>query len=638
MQRPIPRTLIVFALVGGLVAFLVAALGSTEAGVVAGLVCLTICLGGIAYVTRREPREGPADPGRRRFLIRTGLGGLAWVFVGGALGRAARKLSLPDPRPVQEAMAHDLGAEYMELVRRAYHAGRSGDLQLLLAPYNSSNYPNESTSLVPMDPRTSHASTWMYLERVPLLVHAPGVVEPSDDATTRVTLADIAPTIARMIGFEGWPGDRAGRPLPGIGRPSSPPKVVVTFVIDGGGWNVLQQWPDDWPTLKRLMGQSANFRNAIHGSFPAVTATAHATIGTGAYPSQHGITGHNIRDAAKVRKAYGVPGSANPGDILIPTLADLWSDATRNRAWVGEIGYQIWHLGMLGYGGRSRGDDQRPVAVFWDEDGDVNPHEHDWRPQNQQLYRMPVGAPTLETLSSYQSEFTQPDWDSEFDPTGKKAVCCSPPVIRYQGDLIEATLTNEPIGRTGTSDLLFINFKAPDYTGHVYNMLSEWEGLVLRAVDDELERVWRILEERFPGEYALIVTADHGQCPLPDAVDGVRLDPIQLGDDIEARYARGLFNVVQSVVPSEVYLHTDVLWDNGATPEHVAASLADYRYRQNIGPYVPRNAIEQDLLDQKEFAAVFATSYLATLAETDLSTFGETTYGDGDPFGVPTIP
>ena len=71
-------------------------------------------------------------------------------------------------------MASDMGAEYMELVKRAYHAGRSGDLQLLLAPFNSSNYTFESLTLVPQDPRTSHASSWMYLERVPLVVHAPG--------------------------------------------------------------------------------------------------------------------------------------------------------------------------------------------------------------------------------------------------------------------------------------------------------------------------------------------------------------------------------------------------------------------------------------------------------------------------------
>jgi hypothetical protein len=112
----------------------------------------------------------------------------------------------------------------------------------------------------------------------------------------------------------------------------------------------------------------------------------------------------------------------------------------------------------------------------------------------------------------------------------------------------------------------------------------------------------------------------------------------QLLAHIEAEFGRGLFNVVQNVVPSEVYLHSDVLWDNGASLEDVAAYLKDYRYRQNIGPYVPVSAIEQDMLDQKEFSAVFATSYLQTLASTDTSTFGETTFTDGDPCGSPQIP
>lgn len=628
MRPRLPRSLILFALLGGAVAFVVAALGSTLAGLVAGLMCLGV---GVAALTVHTRLDGDPDPGRRRFLTLAGLGGLAWLVVGDALGRVTRKLSLPDPRPVQEAMAHDLGAEYMELVRRAYHPDRSGDLQLVLAPFNSSNYPNESRTLVPQDPRTSHASVWMYLERVPLVVYAPGRIEASNDAT-RVSLADIAPTTARLMGFDGWPNDREGRPLPGIAAPATPPKVVVTFVIDGGGWNVLQHWPDAWPTLKTLMSGGANYRNAITGSFPAVTACAHATIGTGAYPDRHGITGHNIRDGKKVRKAYGDPGSANPGDILIPTLADLWSDETGNRAWVGEIGYQVWHLGMLGYGGRSRTGDQRPVAVFWDENGD-----RDWRPQNPDLFRMPNAIPGVASFEQRRASFVPPDWDAQFDPKGKKEMCCSPPVIQYQGDLIEATFRSEPIGLTGTTDLLYVNYKAPDYTGHVYNMKSRWEQLALETVDAELDRVWRILEERFPGEYALIVTADHGQCPLPDDVRGVRLDPIQLGDEIERRFAGGLFDVVQSVVPSEVYLHSDVLWDNGASIEDVAAALRDYRYRQNVGPYVPRSAIEQDLLDQKEFAAVFATSYLDTLRGADLSAFGDTAFLDGDPNGMPEI-
>ena len=120
-------------------------------------------------------------------------------------------------------------------------------------------------------------------------------------------------------------------------------------------------------------------------------------------------------------------------------------------------------------------------------------------------------------------------------------------------------------------------------------------GDALRDVDAQLGRLVAQLDSLYPGRYALIVTADHGQCPLPDAAGGVRLDPIQLWDDIEQEFGGGLFGFVQNVVPSEVYLHADVLWDAGASREDVAAFLRDYPYRRNLGPYVPRDAIELEL-------------------------------------------
>jgi hypothetical protein len=51
---------------------------------------------------------------------------------------------------------------------------------------------------------------------------------------------------------------------------------------------------------------------------------------------------------------------------------------------------------------------------------------------------------------------------------------------------------------------------------------------------------------------------------------------------------------------------------------------------------VPRNVIEQDLLDRQQFAAVFATSFLDTLAGRDLEAdFGAGTFHDADPDGIP---
>ena len=446
------------ALGAGLVAGIVTYTGGLIEAVLIGLIVLAVGLLVAPSLVRRPSGDGAHNPDRRRFLGLAAAGGAALVVAGSAAGRGIRRVTTPNPEPTLQAAAHNLGAEYMELVQRTYHPGRSGDLQLVLAPFNSSNYAPESLHLAPKDPRSSHASVWLYLERVPLVVWSPGLI-PASDSADRVSLADLAPTTAALMGFSDYAAVD-GHVLPGIDTPKKAPKVIVTFVIDGGGWNVLRQWPEAWPNLERLMSEGANYRNALTGSFPAVTACAHATIGTGAFPDQHGITGHNIRVGDDVRKAYGVAGQANPGDILIPTLADRWSDATDNDAWVGEIGYQVWHLGMLGHGGQNRRANDKPVAVYWAEDA-----QQQWEPQNPDLYRMPASFPGLDRLTQYTNDYPAPGYDSQFDPIGKKAVCCSPPIIQYQGDLIESTFDSEPIGEGPKTSLLYINFKAPTTPG-----------------------------------------------------------------------------------------------------------------------------------------------------------------------------
>ena len=612
------------ALGGGAVAFVVVATGSTIAGLVAGGLVLATAL----LVARDRT---PHDPSRRRFLGVLGALGLAAVAAGTAAGAAVRKALRPDPAPAIHAMARTIGGDALELIRRTYRPGRSGDLQLILTPGSSSNYPQESTSLLPNDPRTSHALPWMYLERIPLVVYAPGLVEPSD-GQERVTLADIAPTIANLIGFDGFEAVD-GVALPRVPRPAVPPKVVVTFVIDGGGWNLLQQWPDAWPNLKRLMAGGAAFRDAIVGSSPAVTACAHATIGTGAYPATHGITGHNIRDGSGVRKAYGELGQADPTDILIPTLAERWVLETQERAWVGEIGYQVWHVGMLGVGGRPLG--RAPVAVYYDEN-----ETGTYQPQNPDLYRMPDEVPPIERLAEYEEQDPALDVDTEYERFAPKlrAVCCDPPVIRYQGDLIEATLESEGLGTRDVTDLLFINYKAPDYAGHVFNMLSPRTEAAMAAVDGQLGRLATFLEERFgDGGFALVVMADHGQCPNVDSTtEGVRLDPIQLQEDLVAEFGKSVFGLVQSVVPSEVYLNERALRDSGLTRADVAAWLREYTYGDNIGPYVRPTAIRRDRLDERPFAAVLPTDFLDELAGADLSAYGTGEYPDEDP-GIPPV-
>jgi hypothetical protein len=444
-----------------------------------------------------------------------------------------------------------------------------------------------------------------------------------------VTLADLAPTTATLMAFDGFEA-ADGVTLPGIRTPATPPRVIVTFVIDGGGWNVLRRWPGAWPNLKALMRGGATYRNAITGSFPAVTASSHATIGTGAFPRTHGITGHNVRRSGGPVKAWGEPGRVDPSFLLEPTLADRWSEQTENRAWVGEIGYQVWHVGMLGRGGRPMGE--VPVGVFWDEKGGGG-----WKPHHPDRYRLPSVTPGLDRLAELSAGYAPPP-PSPYDPTGKKAMCCFPPVVRYQGELIEATFDSEPIGQDDVTDLLYVNFKAPDYSGHVYNMDDPRQAEVLTSVDQEIGDVVDLLIQRFgPGGFALIVTADHGQCPRIDANGGVRIDPIQLDEDLRREFGSTVFRLVLGVAPSEVYLDPKALADAGCSTEDVAAFLSDYRYGDNIGPYVRPAAVRRDRLQDRTFAAVLPTSFIADLAARDLSRYGDTRYPQADPDGIPPI-
>ncbi|MFL5735893.1 MAG: alkaline phosphatase family protein [Actinomycetota bacterium] len=618
------KVLIAFAVV-----VLAAALTTFRYGLAMGLVVAVvgslIVWAGLAIARRGAPAE---DPSRRRFLAVSGLVGLLVALGGAELGRYVRRWTRPDPEPVLRDMASGLGSEAMEYLRRGHYPAHSGELQLVVAPFSSSNYAPESAHLVKNDPRTSHAAVWPYLERVPIVVHAPGILNGAETREDRVSLADLAPTAAKLMGFDFPAPD--GVPLPGVPEPAKPPKVIVTFVIDGGGWNVLRHWSPEtpgndlsWKHLHDLLGSDGTiaYTNAVMGSFPSVTACAHATIGTGAFPQHHGISGHNVRIGRDVVKAYGVEGHAEPQKYLkSPTLAEAWSEHTSDGAWIGEIGYQIWHLGMIGRGGTLPLGD-KPVAIYWN-DTDAG----HWAPQNPELFRMPNGVPSRDTLSSKIHDYFPPDEAPAIDGNGVK-LCCSPPIVEYMGDVIENAFKMEPIGTQGQTSLLYINFKSPDYTGHVVNMLDPDEATVLSAVDAEIERVRTILAERFqPGEYALIVTADHGQCPLPDAAGGVRLDPIQLENDLNREFGTSVFHLLDYVAPSELFVNPRALADADLRLEDIAAFLNDYRYRDNIGHYVPRDAVEWNHLDEKILAAVMPSTFLEGLTDESVQRYGDGRY------------
>jgi predicted AlkP superfamily pyrophosphatase or phosphodiesterase len=99
------------------------------------------------------------------------------------------------------------GAPLFDQMRLSWNADVSGDVQLALKPY----WMFGSSSSI-----TTHGSPHPYDTNVPILVWGPRWVR-AQAVDTRVEVADIAPTLARVLGIRA-PAASQGRPLPIAGQ------------------------------------------------------------------------------------------------------------------------------------------------------------------------------------------------------------------------------------------------------------------------------------------------------------------------------------------------------------------------------------------------------------------------------------
>ncbi len=191
-----------------------------------------------------------------------------------------------------------------------------------------------------------------------MLWYGPGFVPAGQSVKRPVTLAGIAPTVAKLLHFDGFKAID-GQPMnEAVEDTDATPKLVVTMVWDAGGMNVLDEWPDAHPYLDSLIEKGTWYQDASVGSSPTSTAQDHATIGTGAFPNHNGITGHHLIIGDRLTS----PWNEGPAFLIEPTLADVYDLAMDNKPVVGIVGTVDIHFGMLGHGSFFTGGD-RDIAL-----------------------------------------------------------------------------------------------------------------------------------------------------------------------------------------------------------------------------------------------------------------------------------
>ena len=563
---------------------------------------------------------------------------------------------VPEGAPTEAAMAAQVGADVMINVYRGHVPGRSGEVMLVPKPHNFLIGEWDLTTLGTAAPTmsTSHPNPWSYLARVPIILHGPGWAPQGVVDDIEIDIAALAPTYADILGgVKGFATEVD--PLPQVGRrtgqcrrdqrPSSGgepcvvrPKVIFTVVIDGGGWNALQQHPDAWPFIDSLRETSVTYTNATIGSAPSITGALHATFGTGVYPIEHGIPGNQMRGADGGNTDAWLQ-DADPRYLDAPTVSELWDEQNDNEAVVGTVSYEGWHLGMIGHGALRDGAD-RDIAVLWEaQDFETNQPVNEWW-VNEDYYKLPgyLQDTDLETLERYEDALDGRDgledgaWYEKTVEELREPLIrpATPAFVRFTGDAVIDVIRNEDIGGDAVTDMFWVEMKMPDYAGHAWNMLEAEQEDVLRETDRQIARMKAELDRRVGrGNYVFAVSADHGQQPLPDNYGGWRINSRELQRDIEGRFG----DVVEKVTPVDIYFDLDAVERDDVELRDVARYIGTY----TLGDNVPEGSPGADLVPEGRrtellFAGAFSTEFIASLDLQETQDLGPGEYPEGDLF------
>jgi hypothetical protein len=450
---------------------------------------------------------------------------------------------------------------WLERFARGYFPGRSGQLFVV---------PREGVVVTDRDPLYAfmHGSPWDYDSRIPILFYGSPFVRQGR-WTTPATQQDIAPTLGALIGAP-TSSTYTGRILPNVAATTPRrPRIAVLLVLDGMRVDYFDRYAAQIPTLTRMRREGAWFSQARSTLLPTVTGVGHATIGTGTDPRIHGITVNNLynRVTGKSQQAYD---KLDPRELMALTLADIWNLATDGRAVIiGHGGAIRATAGLVGRGACLINGRVVKAASYSTTDAG-------WE-TNKDCYAMPAA------LASFNGERYWKEVGGTWmghdiaTPTKFRA---SAVFQKFEADALIAVMEREPIGADETTDLVMVNMKGPDYTGHAYGPDSPEIKATLTELDKQMTRMLEVLDRKAgAGQSLVVVTADHGMPPAPR--DGRRVYPDEIVAAIHQKFDpanKAVVKYYEDAANNEIYVDTARLATLGFSLKDVAASLMAMPY------------------------------------------------------------
>jgi len=343
------------------------------------------------------------------------------------------------------------------------------------------------------------------------------------------------------------------------------PKLILQITVD--------QLRGDLPTryydrlgdggFRYLWESGIVYRDAHHGHANTETIVGHATLATGAHPSNHGMIGnlwfdretgfttYNVEDANYRLLTKGASVDADteidptqraarsdgrsPAAMLVTTFSDELRSYTGGQAKV--IGVSVKDRGAISMAGHTG------TAYWFSKSGgefvtstyylDAYP---DWVNAFNETKPAQQFADTEWQLLHDQDSYLFGDtddreWETDVGGFGRTFphsfgdgsspyfttwLTLSPPGDRLVLDFAKRALVEEQLGEDDVTDYLSVSFSSTDYVGHVFGPSSlEAEDNILR-LDRTLADLFAFVDQEVGLENTLIVlSADHGGPDTP---------------------------------------------------------------------------------------------------------------------------
>jgi len=463
-----------------------------------------------------------------------------------------------------------------------------------------------------------HVGPWDYIQHVPMFWYGPGHIKAQGEVGGNVTLADIAPTQAKLLDFNGFTAPDGTALSNAIQPGQQPPKLVVVLVWDSAGINVLQKHEAQWPYLRSLIPDGTWYKDAYVGSSPTSTAQDHATIGTGAFPIHHGIVAHHFQLGGQDTTPYQI----GPNFFVDPTFADIYDQAEGNQPIVGMVATADIHLGMMGHGSFWNGGDRDIAMTRTPAVQTTSTAEGDeWN-----LPKVDSAYYSVPSFLQNEEDIPQSIKDSVDRADGRQDGMWLSNDIKQLGEgfdtpartvfeeqIVEQTIKNEHFGQDETPDLLYLNFKEIDYVGHVWSMDSPEMTDAVKYQDEALKRFVPYLNQQVgKNNWAMVITADHAAMPNPLDSGGFEISTGAVSQAIEAKFDTNgdSTTIVDNVQPGSIFLNEDEVAANNTTIADIARYTQTLTQAETSGGGVSPNPGQEN---DPVFQAVIPSSLLPNL-------------------------